>query len=307
MWRIRTGSRLHPGLLSLPSPNSKLRRFGGAGLMVEDPAIVLLAEESSAWDFHGPASARVEEFVALLRKDFPLAPPTRFIVQEIPEAHSGLGSGTQLALAVAKLFLHRCEVTDWSEAIALRLGRGLRSAIGVYGFARGGFIVEGGKRENASLSPLLVQKDFPEDWSIVLLRAEGEANWHGRRERQAMSEIEMPEAVTDRLARLVLLEMLPAIQERDCRGFGEALTELNRKVGEVFAAVQGGIYASAQVAECVERLKQAGAVGVAQSSWGPTVFAVVEDEQKGAYLATKLGGKRTKARNVGCVVQERGP
>ena len=45
--------------------------------------------------------------------------------------------------------------------------------------------------------------------------------------------------------------MLPALQERDCQGFGEALYEFNAAVGEMFAPVQGGVYCDAGVASLV--------------------------------------------------------
>ncbi len=87
---------------------------------------------------------------------------------------------------------------------------------------------------------------------------------------------------TDALCRLILLGMLPALVERDCQVFGEALYEFNHRVGEAFAPAQGGVYAGPVVTGLVEWFRRQGVSGVGQSSWGPTVFAVVADAEMGA-------------------------
>ncbi len=84
---------------------------------------------------------------------------------------------------------------------------------------------------------------------------------------------------TEALCRLVLLGMLPALAEHDLAAFGEALYDFNRRVGEMFAPWQGGLYAHPRSAELVKALRSAGVHGVGQSSWGPTVYAVVPVDQ----------------------------
>src|SRR5262249_35136039 len=69
--------------------------------------------------------------------------------------------------------------------------------------------------------------------------------------------------------------MLPALHERDLAAFGEALYEFNRRVGEMFRPIQGGIYASPETEAIVHWFRDRGVKGVGQSSWGPTVFAVL--------------------------------
>ncbi len=82
--------------------------------------------------------------------------------------------------------------------------------------------------------------------------------------------------------------MLPALAEGDEAAFGEALFEFNARAGEPFAAVQGGAYASARVAELIGFLRADGLHGVGQSSWGPTVFAVTPDEDRAAFAVRRL-------------------
>ena len=48
--------------------------------------------------------------------------------------------------------------------------------------------------------------------------------------------------------------------------------------GLCFAANQGGPYFTPQLARLVEEIRELGVRGVGQSSWGPTLFALLPDE-----------------------------
>ena len=56
----------------------------------------------------------------------------------------------------------------------------------------------------------------------------------------------VPDRVTERLCRLVLLGILSAVVERDLLAFGAALDELQARIGAAFAPVQGSVYISTQ-------------------------------------------------------------
>jgi predicted sugar kinase len=90
------------------------------------------------------------------------------------------------------------------------------------------------------------------------------------------------------MCRLALLGLVPAVVEGDLAAFGEALFDFNRRCGEAFAPVQGGIYASPAVADLVAFFRRQGVRGVGQSSWGPTVFAVVPDAEEADALSRRL-------------------
>ena len=60
--------------------------------------------------------------------------------------------------------------------------------------------------------------------------------------------------------------------------------DFNARSGDLFAAEQGGTYAGAEVAAVVAWLRRQKVRGVGQSSGGPGVFAVVEDEGRGNWL-----------------------
>jgi predicted sugar kinase len=111
----------------------------------------------------------------------------------------------------------------------------------------------------------------------VLFTPPGGPAWHGGRERQAFARLAgagPSPAETEALCRVILTGLLPALAAADLEAFGDSVHEFNARVGDAFAAAQGGRYGSAAVAGCVARLRAAGVRGVGQSSWGPTVFAV---------------------------------
>jgi beta-RFAP synthase len=293
MIRIQAPSRLHFGLFSLAAgeprrnlddePSLPTRRFGGVGLMIEEPALVLLAEPAETWSASGPVAKRVLEFVKQCSRRE--TKPMRFTVQQAPPEHAGFGAGTQLALAVAKALAIHSELAESNaESLAARAGRGLRSAIGVHGFDRGGLIVEAGKLGDEAVAPLLIHEKIPDAWRIVLIKTGAEPALHGDAERAAFEKLPTKPELTDVLCRLVLLGMLPALRAGDCRAFGEALYDFNARVGEAFAPVQGGRYCNAAVAEIIRFIRSTNVAGVGQSSWGPAVFAIVEDEARAANM-----------------------
>jgi beta-ribofuranosylaminobenzene 5'-phosphate synthase len=306
MFRIRTPSRLHFGLLSLggdalsPWPDRlgaaalPARRFGSVGLMIEAPGVNVTAAPAFSWSAEGPLADRVlaaaQQFAA--SETGAEVYPCRFHVEYAAAEHSGLGTGTQLALAGARLVaaVNRLPCPDVTE-LSRRAGRGLRSALGAHGFFQGGFLIDGGKGASDALAPLLVRRSFPDTWGVVLALPAVPVGLHGNEELQAFRDLIGPApdlARTDALCRLALLGMLPALVENDLQAFGEALHDFNARVGEAFASVQGGLYAHAQVAEMVAWLRGQGVPGVGQSSWGPAVFAIVADRDRAHRLAHRL-------------------
>ena len=79
---------------------------------------------------------------------------------------------------------------------------------------------------------------------------------------------------------------LPGLATADLDAVGAAVGEVQRTVGEHFAAVQGGRYTSPAVAEVLAWLEAQGVAGVGQSSWGPTGFALVSAEQARSLAAS---------------------
>ena len=76
--------------------------------------------------------------------------------------------------------------------------------------------------------------------------------------------------------------VMPALVERDFAAFGAAVTAIQTLVGDHFAPAQGGVFTSKRVEALARRLVEAGAVGIGQSSWGPTGFAFAPSEERRA-------------------------
>jgi beta-ribofuranosylaminobenzene 5'-phosphate synthase len=286
-------SRLHFGLLSIPGgstdrwpgvdggPGLPMRQFGGVGLMIDRPGIAVRVEPANDWSATGSLAVRTlalaQRLVASLPGDE--RRPFRVTVEHAPEEHTGLGVGTQLGLAVAKAIATETGHDDWpATELAVRIGRGERSAIGVHGFDLGGLIVEAGKLAAEAVSPLVNRFKLPPDWVIFLFKPRGTSPWHGGTERLAFETLGRhgPSAAeTDAMCRIVLTGLLPALAAADLNAFAEALYELNARAGDAFAPVQGGRYGSPEVTQCIAKLRAADVRGVGQSSWGPTVFAIV--------------------------------
>jgi beta-RFAP synthase len=282
--RVRTPSRLHFGLLGW-GPQLR-RQFGGIGLMIDSPGIELVAEAARCWTVEGPLATRVERIVGQLRSRLQEAGaslcPARIRIESSPEEHVGLGVGTQLSLAVARALLELAGFPQPTvDQLARLTGRGSRSGIGLHGFRLGGLIVDGGRANEAGTPALLARVPFPADWSVVIVQPPGQRGLHGSLENSAFAELPpIAPGVTDALCRLVLLDILPAVIEHDLQAFGDALGELQVRVGACFAAAQGGIYATARSAAIVAELKRLGFTGAGQSSWGPTLYAFAQDSER---------------------------
>jgi len=81
---------------------------------------------------------------------------------------------------------------------------------------------------------------------------------------------------------------LAALADADLARFGPALSEIQSITGRWFAPAQGGTFTPGPTEELVRRLTEWGAAGVGQSSWGPTVYGIVEGEEAGGRLAERV-------------------
>lgn len=217
-------------------------------------------------------------------------PPLRIEVLDAIPAHAGLGSGTQLGMAIAQALSRLTgEGAVGAEELALRVGRGARSALGAHGFRHGGFLVDGGKLTPNQVSPLVARAEFPAGWRFVLVRPTDAAGLSGEAESSGFSQLSaMAKEMTERLCRILLMELLPAVIEAEFNQFGEALYEFGQTAGEYFAPVQGGTFAHPEMARLATRLRAEGIRGVAQTSWGPTLCVLCPDDGAASELGRDL-------------------
>ena len=152
MIRVVAPSRLHFGLFHVPTAGEAIEtsaRFGGVGLMIDSPAVVVTVRPADSWQFEGRLASRAQVFAMQFMSTLPEAKQRgrfRYSSSSAPAEHTGLGVGTQLGWRLRRHWRSRWGMADWSSVeLAERVGRGERSAIGVHGFDRGGLLVEAGK------------------------------------------------------------------------------------------------------------------------------------------------------------------
>ncbi len=277
--RVEAPARLHMGMLDASGDGP--RRFGGLGVAVSRPAVVVEASASDELTRRRPGRrARPRRGAALPRGARPAAGARVRVLEAIP-AHAGLGSGTKLALAVTAALSALAGQSPDPAAMARTAGRGARSAVGLWTFALGGFVVEGGRRPGADEpAPLLTRHAMPDEWRCVLVIPAAEPGLSGGPEEAAFADLRPDPDRSAEIAQLVLTALLPALVERDLAEFGAALSRIQRLVGDAFAPVQGGTF-HPQAGPLVDALLRLGAAGAGQSSWGPAVYGLVGSEQQG--------------------------
>jgi beta-ribofuranosylaminobenzene 5'-phosphate synthase len=281
---VSAPARLHLGFLDMNG--SRGRRFGSVGLTLDGPGVELSVRRAPSFALAGMQSERAVIFANALRGRFNLPDDFQLTVsQAIPE-HVGLGSGTQLGIAVgvALARLYRLDLSV--REIAVVVERGQRSGIGAGAFELGGFLVDGGKGASDEPPPIVSRVDFPSDWRVLLVLERATRGLHGELETAAFHTLPaFSEALVGHLCRLMLMQALPALAERDIESFGSAIGELQRITGDYFAPAQGGRFASPAVSDALAWIESQGIAGVGQSSWGPTGFAIIAGEDRAAELA----------------------
>jgi beta-RFAP synthase len=311
---ITAPSRLHFGLFGL---GGSLRAYGGVGAMVRQPETRIEISPAEQFTCSGEHAQRAREFAQLwfahqtrLAGVTPsantLAPagfqdcqrldelPCRLQITA-PKQHVGLGVGTQLALAVASsLTAHFQQTLPAIAELALSMKRGGRSAVGSYGFAMGGMIVDGGRSPDAAFAELSARFAIPESWRFILIRPDVDHDLFGRVERRVFDRLApLDDKLGQQLVEVCQQGLVPAITTQDFGLFTDSLTRFNFLSGSIFAEVQGGAYHGPTITQLIENLQQAGLKGVGQSSWGPTLFAMAstpaEAEEVQQVAASLLG------------------
>jgi len=323
---IETPSRLHLTLLDL---NGSLGRIdGGVGLTLKKPCLVLeMNHKDSGIDveFNNPQNLskdslndyeeKIRTSAHLMMEHLQLNEEGyKFIVHENFPSHSGLGSGTQLSLAVGKLISDFTDNKMEVPQIAHTVGRGGNSGIGVASFDNGGFIIDGGHHHGekttflpssaseASPPPIIARYDFPEDWKVVLVIPNIMKNVSGTKEVNIFQEYcPIPLREVQQLSHLILMKMMPSVLEKDLDAFGETVNTI-QNMG--FKKIENQLQ-KPLIAEIMDILRDAGAPGVGMSSFGPTIYAITDSPKDIVSAAhdtlDKVGGNiiETTAQNYG--------
>lgn len=288
MIRLQTGRRLHFGLFA-PKPLPELAlAYGGLGVMIDTPGNTLTASPSIKWDFNGGQADRVEGIIDSLCKAIPALKPLRIAVDYMAPAHQGWGTGTQLALAVARACWEASQL-PWSATEAAEiLGRGKRSGIGIAGFDHGGLLLDHGQQVSQELGKNVQSFQLPAAWTWVIVEPGHDQGLHTDAERLAFSRIETVDlAIVQQLQHLASDVLVSAAVAGKFTSFAESLTLYNRRAGAHYLSVQRGDYSSEIIEQRLEAMSKAGAIGRGQSSWGPGLFAVFPSREEAELFVEK--------------------
>ncbi|MCG8488844.1 MAG: GHMP kinase [Chromatiales bacterium] len=309
---VEAPARLHLGFLDLHGGLG--RKFGSIGLTIDTLATRLRATKSRDITASGPAAERAVKYA----KDYLQASGLKGgveirLLQAIPD-HVGLGSGTQMALAVGTAIERLYGGDGDSNRIAHTLNRGKRSGIGIGAFDRGGFILDCGRGENDTIPPVPIRLEFPSSWRILLLFDGRGQGLHGKAEVGAFNELpEFSEQSAAHLCRLAMMQVVPGVMEAQLEPFSKAIGEIQQVVGDHFASAQGGRFTSPMISAALTWIAEQGFKGVGQSSWGPTGFVLLEGQSQADRIERELKHRfgelssfrcqQVAARNVGAEVR----
>ncbi len=270
-------ARLHMGFIDMHGGLG--RQFGSLGLSVSEIFLDLRVSKDPGITADGPGHVRAEQCANKLISYLGINNGVHIQINHTIPEHAGLGSGTQMALAVGTAISRLYEMEISIEELATILDRGNRSGIGIGTFKYGGFIVDGGRNDKTEVPPIICHMDIPEAWRFILVLDNERQGINGLNEREAFETLPcMDERIVADLCRVTLIQLLPAIIEEDCKQFGGAITSIQQAIGEHFKIIQGGCFYSPAVAVVLSKLAELGATGYGQSSWGPTGFAVFASE-----------------------------
>jgi beta-RFAP synthase len=274
------------------------RHFGSIGIALNEINTQLTMSAAPQLTFNGTIPPRSEKILKHFCKVLNVSEQLQLdFKSKIPE-HIGLGSGTQLALAIGVALNHFYQLGLNIRDLAVLSDRGTRSGIGIGVFERGGLVVDGGRGELTKIPPVISQLPIPEEWRFLLVFDKRGQGLHGQSEIQAFKALPpFPTAEAVRLCYLLLMQGLPAVAENNLTLFGEVITQLQQSVGQHFASAQGGVFTSREVAEVMAWLQQQGAMAIGQSSWGPTGFCIVNGLKTAEALVADLK-KRAIAKNL---------
>ncbi|KXS44550.1 MAG: beta-ribofuranosylaminobenzene 5'-phosphate synthase [Methanolobus sp. T82-4] len=317
MIRITSPSRLH---LTLIDMNASWGRIdGGAGISLESPNITISAEKSDQTEVEGDSILK-ERIEAAAGKVLPEGEGIRILIEEDMYAHVGLGSGTQASLSAAAAVNELYDLGMSVRELAIAVGRGGTSGIGVASFESGGFIVDGGHKfsEKGSFSPssasradpapVLFRHDLP-DWDIVLALPDTQGA-HDAKEADIFRKVcPIPLNEVQEVSHMILMKMMPAIIEDDIEAFGRAVNHI-QTLGFKKREVQ---LQSQAVRDVITLMQESGAYGAGMSSFGPVVYGVVDNNEDAAYimedvqdhLDRTIGGRVmvTRANNTGADIR----
>lgn len=272
---VTAQARLHLGFIDLGGALG--RNFGSVGVGLGNIGTSITVTGGDSLQVKGESCALARRCAVQFCLVAGVADKLHIVVESAIGEHIGLGSGTQMALAVGVGISAFYGLAMSCREVATITGRGKRSGIGIGVFEQGGLLVDGGKGEASGMPPVVARMDLPSDWCFILLFDGEHQGLHGDYEKTAFAALPpQATATAAHLCHLLLMQGLPAVAEGDIGKFGVVIDAVQMASGEHFGNQQGGAFASGAVAGAVAWLRQQGVAAAGQTSWGPTGFCLVD-------------------------------
>ncbi|MHC1600548.1 MAG: beta-ribofuranosylaminobenzene 5'-phosphate synthase family protein [Candidatus Methanospirareceae archaeon] len=288
-------AHLHAGNMDLTGDLERL--YGTAGFTIDYPRTIIEAVKSDKITVRGEDTENAERYVGTFMERFNVEGGIEVNVKETIPKHLGMGSQTALALSIGSAISELYNRSVAVEEMSIALGRSDIVALGFNSFQTGGFIVDGGykiREKGRRVPPCIFRCPIPEDWLFVVcipkkpIPAILEIKEH---EKEILNTLKpMPEQMSDRLSRLMLMQVMPSIVEHDIKSFGKYITAFNSRLGGFWEEFQeGNTYCDPVVETGINILLDNGAYGACQTCWGPTFYGIVDNGDIARKLVEKLG------------------
>lgn len=305
--RITTPCRIH---LSLIDENGYTGRVdGGFGLCLDRPNVVFEATNNAeefkieAHKYYRESIEVINEQASKIFKAFNISNKNfHFNLKRYYPSHVGLGSKTQLSLAIATAITQLKNIKAITTRDLTKLvGRGGTSGIGWRGFEEGGFILDAGHdfgkgkeketflpssaSKNADPALTILRYPIPEHWRFVLVIPNVKKGAYGDEEVSIFqSHAPIPKEEVNEVSHQILMKIIPGIVKNDLRCFGEGLKRV-QSIG--FKRVEIGLQHKV-VKDLLNFFEHNGLKAYGMSSFGPSVVGIVESDSEAEALLKEL-------------------
>ncbi len=295
---IKSPSRLHMTLIDLSGAYGRID--GGMGLTLQDPNFILFGEptekniqidfsQSIMNNCKKECIEKIQDAAFKVKNYFNIDEDFYFKIENAYLPHSGLGSGTQIALSTAKIITKTMGIEADAYKLAQIVGRGGTSGIGTCSFENGGLIIDGGHslEEKSSFSPsssssanppiLLANYNFPKDWKILIVLLNSDIHINGTKEVNIFQKY-CPISKTEvcELSHIIFMNIIPFLLEHNIQGFGKGIDTIQELA---FKNIEVSLQ-STKIKNLMTKLREIGAYGVGMSSFGPAVYSIYDKNNK---------------------------
>ena len=309
--RVTTPCRIH---LSLIDENGYTGRVdGGIGLMLDRPNVIFEASNSAkefkieAHKYYRESIEVINEIASKVFKTFNISNKNfHFNLKRYFPSHVGLGSKTQLSLAIATAITKLKNLTHLTmDEITKLVERGGTSGIGWRGFETGGFILDGGHdfgkgKEKETFLPssastaanpaltIFTQK-IPENWRFVLVIPNVKKGAYGDEEIIVFqNNAPIPRNEVNEVSHQIIMKIIPGIMKNDLKCFGEGLKRIqNIGFKKIEISLQHKV-----VKDLLKFFEDYGLKAYGMSSFGPSVVGVVESDSEAEILLREVQKKQ---------------